>query len=221
MILFDLLNLGYGARGMAAHQMVRDLADLKSADSLYLYLLSVNGKFFQVHGISPGEAPDHQSPEVPWTRQIKPLMDAGLRAAMGFRSPDIDVFVRTQLTFAALVALGEQLSAIPGRKIVVWVTDGVPVALGENRSDTGFPVDFTPRIRELSEVLERSNIALYPVRQIMLGRPDNIGAESGGFGATGGEGTGVQSLATLDLFADLTGDAAAPIRILAPSCNKR
>jgi hypothetical protein len=132
-------------------------------------------------------------------------MDLALRAVMGFRSPDIDVFARSQLTFAALVALGEQLSAVPGRKIIVWITDGVPVALGENRYDTGFPIDFTPQIRQLSEVLERSNIALYPVRQIMFGRSDNIGAESGGAGATGGAGTGLQSIATLNLFADLTG----------------
>jgi len=204
-ILFDLLNLGYGARGYAEKEIVRNLSGLERADSLYLYLLSNTGKFFQVHGVSPGEAPGSQPPGIPWTRQIKQMMDLALRAVIGFRSPDIDVFVRTQLTFAALVALGEQLSAVPGRKIVVWVTDGVPVALGENRSDTGFPLDFTPQIRQLSEVLERSNIALYPVRQIMLGRSDNIGLESGGAGATGGDGTGLQSIATLNLFADLTG----------------
>lgn len=203
-ILFDLLNLGYGARAFAANEMVRNLGGLESADSLYLYLLSVTGKFFQIHGISPGEVPAPH-PGMPWTQQIKPLMDSALRTTMGFRSPDIDVFVRIQLTFAALVALGEQLSEVPGRKIIVWVTDGVPVALGENRSDTGFPIDFTPQIRRLSEVLERSNIALYPIRQIMLGRSDNIGAESGGAGATGGVGTGLQSIATLNLFADLTG----------------
>jgi VWFA-related protein len=204
-ILFDLLNLGYGARGFAEKEIVRNLGGLESADSMYLYLLSDRGKFFQVHGVSPGEAPVPQPPGIPWTRQIKQMMDLALRAVMGFRSPDIDVFVRTQLTFAALEALGEQLSAVPGRKIIVWVTDGVPLGLGEMRSDTGFPADFTPQIRQLSEVLERSNIALYPVRQIMLGRSDNIGAESGGAGATGGSGTGLQSVATLDLFADLTG----------------
>jgi VWFA-related protein len=201
-ILFDLLNLGYGARGMAANEMVRTLGGIEPSGSLYLYLLSVNAKLFPVHGISPGE---EAAPQAPWTQGIKQLMDAGIRAVTTFRSPDIDVFVRTQLTMSALASLGGQLSAVPGRKIIVWVTDGVPVALGENRSDTGFPVDFTPQIRELSDVLERSKVALYPVRQIMLGRSDNIGAESGGFGATGGEGTGLQSIATMNLFADLTG----------------
>ncbi len=201
-ILFDLLNLGYAARGMAANEMVRTLGGIEPAGSLYLYMLSVDGKLFPVHGISPGEG---AAPQAPWTQGIKQLMDAGLRAVMNFRSPDIDVFVRIQLTMSGLASLGGQLSAVPGRKIIVWVTDGVPVALGENRSDTGFPVDFTDQIRQLSEVLERSNIALYPVRQIMLGRSDDIGDTSGGLGATGGEGTGLQSIATMNLFADLTG----------------
>ena len=38
----------------------------------------------------------------------------------------------------------------------------------------------------------------------MFGSPDNIGATSGS-GATGGAGTGIQSLDTLDTFAGLTG----------------
>jgi len=55
---------------------------------------------------------------------------------------------------------------VPGRKTIIWVTDGVPIALCDRRSGIGFPVDFTPLIRQLSEALERSNIALYPIRQM-------------------------------------------------------
>jgi len=205
-ILFDLMNLGFAARGIAANQITRQLMNLESAGSLYLYLLTVDGKLFPVHGVPPGgEQPERRPGAPPWTREIKPLMDSSLRTVTAFRPPDIDVFVRTQLTFSALEALGQQLSVVPGRKILVWVTDGVPVALGERRSDTGFAIDFTPLIRQFSEALDRYNIALYPVRQNMLGGSDDIGATSGGDGATGGDGTGIQSLATLNLFADLTG----------------
>lgn len=203
-ILLDLMNMGYGTRTIAANLLVRDLSSFQKPGDLYLYMLSVNGRFLAVHGVSSLESPVSAIPEPPWTQQIKLLMDKGLRAVMTFRSPDIDVFVRTQMTFVALEALGQELAAVPGRKIIVWLTDGVPVALGMNRSDTGFPVDFTPQIRELSQALERSNIALYPVRQIMLGRGDDIGNYSDA-GQTGGDDTGVQSLATLDLFADVTG----------------
>jgi hypothetical protein len=110
-----------------------------------------------------------------------------------------------QLTFAALDALGWQLSRVAGRKNVVWVTDGVPIELGPGRSDTGDFVDFTPELRRLSEALVRSGMALYPVRQVMFGSGDSIGETSGGAGATGGAGTGMQSLATLNELAGVTG----------------
>ncbi len=204
-VLFDLMNLGFGARGVAAGQLVKELGKVESADSLYLYLTTLNGRLTAVHGVPVGEAAAAPAGAGPWTRQIKELMDSGLRSASTIRSPDIDVFVRTQLTFIAMATLAGELSTIPGRKIIVWVTDGVPVALGEHRSDIGMPVDFTQQIRQLSQALERSDIAIYPVRQVMLGKSDEIGATSGGMGATGGNGTGLSSLATLDEFADVTG----------------
>jgi len=58
--------------------------------------------------------------------------------------------------------------------------------------------------RQLSEALERG-VAIYPVRQVMPGSPDRMGATSGGAGATGGAGTGMQSIETLDEVADVTG----------------
>jgi hypothetical protein len=101
---------------------------------------------------------------------------------------------------------------------VVWVTDGVPIALGPVRSDTGEFVDFTPELRKLSEALVRSGIALYPVRQLLLGTPDRIGDASGGAAmsntpgpagnrveATDTTGAGMQSLRTLDTLAEMTG----------------
>jgi hypothetical protein len=138
-------------------------------------------------------------------QRIKPLLDSAVQAVSHIRTFDIDVFVRTGLTFHVLDKLGAEIAAIPGRKNVIWVTDGVPIELGYQRSDTLEPIDFTPDIRLLSETLDTSYVALYPVRQLMLGRPDDIGAMSGGAGATGSADIGIQSVATLDLFADLTG----------------
>ncbi len=202
-ILFDLMNEGFGTRGTAANQIIHALEKLESADYLYLYVLTVEGRLFAVHGLSSGE----ENPESPgpWTKQIKPLLDNALRAVVRNRPAEIDVAVRTQLTFGALDQMGVELSRVPGRKNLVWVTDGVPIGLGPNRSDTGDFVDFTPQLRQLSQALERSGVAIYPVRQVLMGTMDAIGATSGGAGATGGAGTGMQSIATLEEFANVTG----------------
>jgi VWFA-related protein len=203
-ILFDLMNESFGSRGTAANQIVHYLEGLENADYLYLYMLTVEGRLFAVHGLPEGE----ENPEpggAPWTKKIKPMMDQSLKTVTRARPIEVDVAIRVQLTFAGLDALAVQLSRVPGRKNLVWVTDGVPIELGQRRSDTGEPVDFTPMLRRFSQALERSGVAMFPVRQVMLGSPDHIGDSSGGSGATGGNDLGTQSIATLDEFANVTG----------------
>jgi hypothetical protein len=80
--------------------------------------------------------------------------------------------------------------------------------LGPHRSDTGDYVDFTPQLRQLAEIFDRYGTALYPVQQIMLGSPNNVGG-----------GDGIESRATLEELAGLTGgrpnsgkDIAAAVR---------
>jgi VWFA-related protein len=204
-IFFDLLNEAFATRGTAASQLVKYLQSMEKPDYLFLYLLTVDGRLYAVHGVPDASTPDASSQE-PWTRQIKPLLDDALREVTRVRPVDVDVAVRVQLTFRELEELGVELSRIPGRKNIVWITDGVPVVLGPVRSDTGDFVDFTPLIRALSDAMDRSGISLYPVRQVMLGSPDAVPDypdASEGRGATPRSGIG--SLDTVDQFAGLTG----------------
>lgn len=196
LILFDLLNERFATRGVAANQIIRELGPLESADYLYFYILTVNGQLYPVHGL-PGTLESARLPGgVPWTRQIKPILDQALRAVQQMRDPDIDVNVRVDLTYRALNAIAVQLSRVPGRKSLVWITDGVPIALGPNRSDTGEALDFTPLLRQMSEGFDRSGVAIYPVRMVMIGSADSMGGPGT---------TGVGSLDTLDQFAGMTG----------------
>jgi VWFA-related protein len=191
-ILFDLLNERFGTRGYAANQIVHDLESMESPDDLFLYLLTVDAHLYPVHGFPEGSAAGPG--QAPWTRQIKPLLDDAMKAVLRVRPVDIDVAARVPLTYTALGAVAAQLSRFPGRKNVVWVTDGVPITLGPMRSDTGDVVDFTPQLRQLSEALDRWQVAIYPVRQVMLGSENAIDG-----------GTGVGNISTLDEFAGMTG----------------
>ena len=202
-ILFDLMNEGFDTRGSAMTQIVRTLSNLESSDYVYLYILTVDGQLFSVHGL-PGTGGLPSSGEGPWTQQIKPLMDTAMRAVTRLRSPGIDVAARVQLTFQAMEILAAQMARVPGRKNLVWITDGVPLELGPMRSDTGDFVDFTPQLRMVSEQLDQAGVAVYPARQVIFGGPDEIGSTSG-FGQTGGAGQGMESEQTLDNFAATTG----------------
>lgn len=196
LILFDLLNERFATRGTSANQLVHDLEALETADFVYLYLLTLNGSLYPVHGLPGREGETSQPGGVPWTRQIKPLLDQALRTVTQLRPFDIDVAVREQLTYYALSAISVQLSRVPGRKSIVWLTDGVPIELGPNRSDTGDWVDFTPMLRQMSDAFDRSGVAIYPVRLIMMGSADSMGGPGR---------SGIGSMDTLNQFAEMTG----------------
>jgi VWFA-related protein len=170
-ILLDLLNEGFGARGYSSEQLVRYLSSLESADYLYFYLLTNEGRLYVVHGL-PGDGDSNQETDDTWTRQIKPLLDKALREVSRIRPAGTDVAHRVVMTFNALGMLATDLSRIPGRKNVVWITTGLPIALGAGRSDEGQAVDFTPQVRKLSDALDRSGISIYPVREVLLDAPD-------------------------------------------------
>jgi len=201
-ILLDLMNQGFATRGISSGQLSRYLDSLESADYLYLYILTIEGRIYPVHGLPNREAVTPQ-PGQPWTRDSKRLLDDAIREVTRVRPTYMDVALRVQLTYRALEDLAAQLSRVPGRKNMVWITDGVPLTLGPMRSDTGDYVDFTPLLRQLSAALDRSGIAIYPVRQVMMGSPDTVGDGPGG-GPAGGR-SGLGSIDTLEQFAAMTG----------------
>lgn len=192
LVLFDLLNEHFDTRAITSNQIVKDLQRIEAPNGLYLYMLTLEGRIFAVHGLSgPGEVAKPDA--APWTKGIKPLLDGAMNAVLRARPVDIDVNVRVQMTLNALDAIAAQLSVFPGRKSIVWVTDGIPLALTPNRSDTGDFVDYTPALRQLSDAFDRSGTAIYPVQQIMMGSQDGF---SGG---------GIESKAALDEISGLTG----------------
>jgi VWFA-related protein len=196
LILFDLLNERFATRGVSANQIVHDLQSLESAEYVYLYLLGVDGRLFPVRGLPAEQAETAIHGGAQWNRQIKPILDQALRAVTQMRPPDIDVAVRVRMTYMALDAIALQLSRVPGRKSIVWVTDGVPIVLGPNRSDTGEVEDFTPLLRRMSEAFDRSGVSIYPVRMVMMGSPNSM---------DGGATPGLGSIDTLNEFAEMTG----------------
>ena len=50
-ILFDFLNENFGTRGTVANRLIHDLESLPSADYLYLYCLTMDGRLVAIHGL--------------------------------------------------------------------------------------------------------------------------------------------------------------------------
>lgn len=197
LVLFDLLNERFGTRAYSANQLIHDLGSLESADYVYLYCVTLDGKLYPVHPLPGPETPVPPPGAAPWTRGIKPLMDQAMKVLSGVRPvDDYDITYRVEMTYRVLDGVASLLARVPGRKSLVWVTDSVPIELGPRRSDTGDFVDFTPLLRQMSEAYDRSGVSIYPVRQVMMGSPDSM---------SGGRTSGVGSIDTLDMFAQMTG----------------
>jgi VWFA-related protein len=182
-VLFDLLNEPQGDRGNSWYQLVHYLEALEKPETVFVYILTVDGRVYTVRGLSDQQAaPDTE----PWTRQIKPMMDTAMKAVTRVRPQNIEgnIAVRVRLTYDALAKVASELSRIPGRKNIVWVTNGVPVSW---HSISGDVVDFTPQLRQLGDTIQRFGVTIYPVRQSFVSA------------------AAIGNTATLDDFARLTG----------------
>ena len=68
---------------------------------------------------------------------------------------------RVEYTMSSLEAVGNHLSAIPGRKNLIWMTSGVPAISAETRDP--WPENYVTSLRRVAQKLATQGIAMYPV----------------------------------------------------------
>jgi VWFA-related protein len=166
-ILFDLLNASFNERGRGWHEIVESLQHLESSDHFYLYLLTRDGSLYPVHAL-PAAEDQVGAAELPWTKQVEPLLDRAMNAVNRLELQDlrVDVNARVQATFHTVGQLAAQFAPLTGLKSLVWVSRGVPVA------DFGLDGqwrDNTALIHGFASDLARANIPVYAVDQASLG----------------------------------------------------
>ena len=195
LVLFDLLNETFGARGEASSFLVDGLKSVESGDTLFLYLLTADGKLYPVRGLPLADSPAADSGAASWTKDARTLVDGALNKMFQLRPTATDIGTRVRQTYGALESVGRMLAGIPGRKSIVWITRGVPIGLPPAFTTSHEPVDFTPLLRRSCLILNRANVAVYPVMQV----PPGMGAvdESSSAGVSNEEG--------LRQMAELTG----------------
>jgi VWFA-related protein len=154
-VLFDLLNETVGERGKASSELIRFLQPLDAANDLYLYLLTTDKGVYPVRGLADANLAESAEP---WTAQIKPLLDAAMRQAVNIRPPNsFRPSQAFQFPYEALNTLAVELSRIPGRKNIVWITGG-----------GGGGMLMLGGFRQYAEYLGQSGVAIYPVPQTLI-----------------------------------------------------
>jgi VWFA-related protein len=181
-ILLDRWNERLVTSSRSGIELGAAIQRLETVRNVYIYFLTNKGELAPVHPL-PGTGEELRGAADPSPAELRAELDQGVQQFQGFRSRD-DLGVRMNTTFQALEALGNKMSVIPGRKSLIWITEGIPLMLrSSQRIGT---VDFTSHVRSLSELTAQAQIAMYTVDQ------------NNGVGAS-------ESSQTLEMFSALTG----------------
>ncbi len=179
-ILFDRWNERLVTSGRSGIELGAAIQHLETAGNVYIYFLTNKGELAPVHPL-PGTEGDLRAAADPSPSELRDELVHGIDEYQGFRARD-DLTVRIQKTFDALNMLRLRMSAIAGRKSLIWVTQGIPLAFRVAGNST---VDLTPEVKKFSELVAQSQIAMYTVDQTV--------------------GVGSELSRTLQLFSALTG----------------
>jgi VWFA-related protein len=113
------------------------------------------------------------------------------------------VMERVNRTMAALMVIADYLKQFPGRKNLIWVSGGFPIAIGFDQprapGDTRDQVHFTPELERAFKALNNADLAVYPVDARGLVATDPRGMDMNNFYSTQG---------TMEELADRTGGRA-------------
>jgi VWFA-related protein len=196
LIVYDLLNASPSQRGYTSSLIVHTLEPLEQGDSVYLYLLTNEGDLYPVRALpSTRDAKKESQAGIPWTKQIRPLLDNAIQNIYGIRRKDqTDVGIRTGETFKMLAAVAGQFSGISGSKTIVWITRGAPnwLAYPFGCRDVAFEdaagtylagkclescgsvrsakcLDYTPFLDRFSAELQKADTVLSSVEEIDTG----------------------------------------------------
>ena len=181
-ILFDLLNENQSDRLDVWHKLGRSLQQLESGDSLYLYLLTLEGTLSPIHPVGSKAGDDRT-----WTQQVEKTLDKAVKAAshaMPMEMSDMELVVKK--TYVALETLANQLAALPGRRDIVWITNSMPNVWNPKTPCNGDWVDCALYVPHLSVTLDHDNVAVNPLSYTSSPSPDMVRDLEQIAGLTGG-----------------------------------
>lgn len=172
-ILFDSLNTDRANLASARQQLLAYLTRLPA--NIRVALFTLDGQLHMIHGFTDDNkaliaaAQQLSSKPHPTMRKTRAVSeDIALAAEAGvIKNPamyrvladflwseyDGKVESRTLLTMQALDQLARNMAVFPGRKNLIWISDGIPFD----------PAQTTPQMQKTAALLAATQIAVYPI----------------------------------------------------------
>jgi len=176
-MLLDGLNTKFEDQTYARQQLIKMLGQLQPDDRVALYTLGRELKI--IHDFTTdassilrvlGQAKGRINTEVADSNPEEPntgddAMDQFMREA-DQKIADYQTINRVLTTLAALEAIANHVTRIPGRKNLVWISGGFPLQMGLDEftvSDTQEKRTFSEEMERTAKALNAANLAVYPV----------------------------------------------------------
>lgn len=192
-LLWDALNSEMQDQAWVRNQVMKYLQTMRPGDPVAVYLLTKSLKVVQDFTGDPSrliqamahtgaeQSADLSAPDLTdLVSQIdNPLLAADaaqaaslaamqdLAQATAAEMTDYAMRDRVYVTKAALQAIAEHLSGMPGRKKLAWISGSFPAYTLDQRNRVGATQieiqDFGPQINESIRALNAANVAVYPI----------------------------------------------------------
>ena len=169
-ILFDLMNQNQPDRLDAWHALNKSLPQLASGESVYFYLLNLEGELVPIHAMGPGSADD-----ATWPHDVAPVLDKAMKASSHGRPVHIGQEDQAKKTYHQLEVLATQMALFPGRRDIVWITSGMQNAYNNKLPCNSDWVDCALYVPHLAVTLALANVAVNPLsngRDVVTGVTD-------------------------------------------------
>jgi len=157
-ILFDMINENQADRLDNWKELDKSLPQLESGESVYFYVLNLEGVLVPIHAFGPKSADDKT-----WPHDVVSVLDKVMKAASHARPVQSGQEDEVKKTYKALEDLGNQLAALPGRGDIVWITNGVQNVYNTKHPCNGDWVECGLYVPHLGVTLEKEGAAVNPL----------------------------------------------------------
>lgn len=157
-VLFDLMNENLNDRLDTWKALDKSLPQLESGEGVYFYIFNLEGELVPIHALGPKAADD-----ATWPHDVVPLLDKAMKAASHGRPVHLGQEDQVKKTFHQLETLANELAAYPGRRDIVWITDGMQNVYQPKLPCSGDWVDCALYVPHLGVTIAHAEVAVDPV----------------------------------------------------------
>jgi len=119
-ILFDMIDMVFADRQENWKALDKAIPQIESGEHVYFYLLNLEGALVPIHPIGPPAAEDKT-----WPQGVATVLDKAMKANSHVQGSQVGGEEQQKRTFKGLEDLANKLTLFPGRKDILWVTNGL------------------------------------------------------------------------------------------------